>query len=359
MYGIYLLLLKVTCLVYTTNCVVYFVVPDDHYLDTDYGNNTLQHYLKNSEKYFTSHTKLIFRPGKHHLHIDMVIQDVQNFTLQGFNLQEMNSTIIYCTRSAHVLINSSDDIIITYLTAHECGVSQGKDSLIPLVALHSYNCSNFVLVNSVFVCQYQQCGLVVANVVGDSYLVNITSSYLLITHNMTRNNSDMVIRNYHHRGHSSYKHRAIAIIFYEHFYLVKVYIIQMKLSLDKAMNISSFTSKGLNEIYIIKMNLTGISVTRYAIAITIIKGDNAPNSFHDNTIHIRHCMFTNINSQDGLGSIFAISVDYGLSISHFLMKHCRFVGINSTVIIRTFAHKAQVGLGTISLLAVIYIQHII
>ena len=74
----------VTCLVYITNCVVYYVIPEDHYLDTDYGNNyTLQHYLNNSEKYFTSHTQLVFLPGKHHLHIDLVIQGVQNLTLQG------------------------------------------------------------------------------------------------------------------------------------------------------------------------------------------------------------------------------------------------------------------------------------
>ena len=78
-----LLLLMVTCMVYTTNCVAYYVVPDDHYLDTDYGNNTLQHYLNNSEKYFTSHTQLLFLPGKHHLHTDLVIQGVQNLTLQG------------------------------------------------------------------------------------------------------------------------------------------------------------------------------------------------------------------------------------------------------------------------------------
>ena len=105
------------------------------------------------------------------------------------------------------------------------------------------------------------------------------------------------------------------------------------------MNISSFTSKGLHEIYIIKMNLTGISVTRYVIAITIIKGDNVPNSFHVNTIH--HCMFTNINSQDGLGSILTITIDNGLPLLYFIIMQCRFISINSTVIIRTFAHNAE------------------
>ena len=79
----------VTCLVYTTNCVVYYVIPDDHYLDTDYGNNyTLQHNLNNSEKYFTSHTQLVFLPGKHHFHTDLVIQDVHDFTLRGLTYKK-------------------------------------------------------------------------------------------------------------------------------------------------------------------------------------------------------------------------------------------------------------------------------
>ena len=67
-------------------------------------------------------------------------------------------------------------------------------------------------------CQYQQCGLVVANAVGKIIWPILYPAILLITHNMTRNNSDMVIRNYHHMGHSSYKYRAIEILLYELLY---------------------------------------------------------------------------------------------------------------------------------------------
>ena len=214
-----LLLLMVTCLIYTTNCVVYYVVPDDHYLDTDYGNNTLQHYLNNSEIYFTSHAQLVFLPGKHHLHTDLVIQDVQNLTLQGNAQTEVNNTIIYCSGSAHVLINSSDYIAVKHLSVNECGVSQGKDSSAPLITLHSYNCSFIALEDCEFVCQYHQCGLVVANVVGRNFLTNITSSYVLITHNLTRSNSYALLKNYNHMGHFSYKHRAIEILLYENFHI--------------------------------------------------------------------------------------------------------------------------------------------
>ena len=133
----HLLLLISTCLVCTTNYVVYYVVIDDHYLDADCSNSTLQHYLNKS---FASHNQLIFLPGKHHLYTDLVVHNVQNLTLQALYSKEISNTIIYCTRSAHILISSSDDIAIKYMSVNDCGVSLGNDSHVPLVTLklHSY-----------------------------------------------------------------------------------------------------------------------------------------------------------------------------------------------------------------------------
>jgi len=232
------------------------VVPDDHNLDSN--NYTLQHYLYNSEKYFTSDTELVFIPGKHHLLTDLVIQNVSNLTLRGTDPNGMNSTIIYCTRPAHVFIRSSDNIIIEYIRINECGVSQEKA---PLANLVIYNCSNIVLMNSLFVCHYRQCGLAVVNVVGGSYFTNITSNHLLIAHNMMRMYSRITIENYHHMGHSSFKHRAIEVHFHEHYQVIVVHIFQIKLSVDKAMKILSLNSKGVNVVYIQKMEMTGIETT--------------------------------------------------------------------------------------------------
>ena len=318
------------------------MVADDHYLDANCSNNTLQHYLNKSEKYFASHNQLIFLPGKHHLYTDLVVHNVQNLTLQGLYSKEISNTIIYCTRSAHVLINSSVDIAIKYMSVNNCGVSQENDSQVPLVTLHSYNCSNIVLLDSVFVCQYQQCGLVVANYVGSSYLTNITSSYLLLTHSMTRNNSDIVIWNYHHMGHPFQKYRAIEILLYEHLYLVKLFIVQTKLSLDKAVNITSSTSKGVNVIRIIKMELTGITVTEnvHVVAISVINSDVESDIVNVNWIYFEECLFTYISSQHGQGILFTITDFYGFVSSHFYIRQCRFTSINSTVIIRAYAHGA-------------------
>jgi len=74
----------------------------------------------------------------------------------------MNSSIIYCTRPAHIIIKSSDNITIGSVRFDECGIPLIEA---PFAALVIYNCSNIELVDSLFVCLYQQCGLVVANAV--------------------------------------------------------------------------------------------------------------------------------------------------------------------------------------------------
>jgi len=132
---------------------------------------------------------------------------------------------------------------IEYLRVNECGVSQEKT---PLATLVIYNCSNIVLMSSLFVCHYRQCALVVVNVVGGSYFTNITSNHLLIAHNMTRMYSRITIENYHHMEHSSYKHRATEVHFHEHYQVIVVLMFQIKLSVDKAMKILSSNSKGAN-----------------------------------------------------------------------------------------------------------------
>ena len=108
----YLLLLIVSSLAYTTNCLVYYVVPDDHYLAAN--SNTLQHYLNNSDTYFTSNTQLVFLPGKHHLYTDLTVENVMNISLHGVNQTEMSNTIIHCTTSTRVIIINSDNICIRY-----------------------------------------------------------------------------------------------------------------------------------------------------------------------------------------------------------------------------------------------------
>ena len=68
-----------------TTSSVYTVIPDDHYYlnTTCYHCHNLQYYLLNATKYFTSNTQLLFLTGLHHLHTDLIIQNVQNISLIG------------------------------------------------------------------------------------------------------------------------------------------------------------------------------------------------------------------------------------------------------------------------------------
>ena len=329
----------VTCLAYATNCVIYYVVPDDHYLATN--NNTLQHYLNNSEKYFTSHAQLVFLPGKHHLHTDLVVQYVENISLNGISPTQANNTIIHCSysnSSAHVIISNSVNINIRYISMKECGCLQKESSNSLLDVLHIFNCSNILIDNCIFICRYQQCGLVFANVVGFIHLNNITSSHLLITHNMTRGNSTMEIRNYSHTGHPSYKHRAVEILLYEHSQYITISFLSINFDLDKAISIFSSTSKGINVIRVAEMRITGITLSEYIVKITIIKRVTVYNSKCVNAIVFTDCHFSKINSDNQIG-IFEImehQLYHAAQSSIVTLLQCRFDRISTHSILRTY-----------------------
>ena len=345
MYFMHLLLLMVTCLTYTTNSVVYHVVPDDHYLDTN--NNTLQHYLDNSEKYFTSHTQLVFLPGKHHLTTDLIVENVSSFTLKGNDSKEMHNIIIYCTKQAQLALRNSHDIKIRHLSVIDCGLSRGNDMNFPLNALDVFNCSHFTLLNFLFACQYQQCGFAVINVVGSNLLCNITSSYMLIVHDMTWNDSTTEIINYNHAGCSSCKHSATEILFYEHSQTVKVTIFQMKLNADKAMNIISSTFTGVSilrqSLVINKMELVNVTFTDSAI-IMFINNYGTTKKLTGSSIQFTDCSFIKIRGEIASGSPGLISivkqVYNRIEISVIVIQHCRFSDIRAAAILKTFIHNA-------------------
>ena len=66
-------------LLHIVTCTVYNVIPDDHNTHC----HTLQYYQLNISKYFTSNTQLLFLPGLHYLHTDLIIQNVHNISLIG------------------------------------------------------------------------------------------------------------------------------------------------------------------------------------------------------------------------------------------------------------------------------------
>ena len=62
-----------------TTCDVYNVIPDDDYSNTTCHHcHTLRYYQLNTTKYFTSNSQFLFFPGLHHLHSDLIIENVDN-----------------------------------------------------------------------------------------------------------------------------------------------------------------------------------------------------------------------------------------------------------------------------------------
>ena len=327
------------CLVYTTNCAVYYVVPEDHYPATNNDTNTLQYYVNHFKKYLLSNTQLIFLPGKHELQTDLPVKDVYNFTLSGAE----HNTSVYCSSDAHIVVIHSSNINIRHLNVTDCGYyAHNAHLMLPLAVMHIFKCSDISIKDSIFMCQYQQCGLVFDNVVGFIYLHNITSSHLLITHNMTKGNSTMEIRNYNHYdvGHPSYKHSAIEISLYEHSQYIKITFLSIKLHSDKAMHIFSSTATGANVIKIVGMNITDINFNGYFIFITISENIGAYHSTHTiNTIWFIDCQFSKMVGNDEISDsgVFRVinQVHLGIHASAISIHRCSFNGINSKLIFLT------------------------
>ena len=93
---IFISVLLLSSLQRCTTGTVYTVKPDNHnanitcHQSACHCCHNLQHYLLNTTEYFTSNTQLLFLPGLHHLHTNLIIQNVRNISLIG------NSETIQC-----------------------------------------------------------------------------------------------------------------------------------------------------------------------------------------------------------------------------------------------------------------------
>ena len=104
---------------------VYYVTPDDDQSDInndcpiDHECHTLQYYLLNTSKYFTSNTQLHFLQGKFYINNDIVIDSLHNFSLVGSGV---NNTLIECsTPSLIAVINCTNTVIKNITTGSQCG----------------------------------------------------------------------------------------------------------------------------------------------------------------------------------------------------------------------------------------------
>ena len=105
---------------------VYYVTPDDQShinndCPIDHECHTLQYYLLNNSKYFTSNTQLHFLQGSFYINADIVIDSLHNFSLVGSGV---DNTIIECsTPSLIAIINCVNTVIKNITTGSQCGSS--------------------------------------------------------------------------------------------------------------------------------------------------------------------------------------------------------------------------------------------
>ena len=168
---------------------VYYVTPDDQShinndCPIDHECHTLQHYLLNNSKYFTSNTQLHFLQGNFYINANIVIDSLHNFSLVGSGV---NNTVIECSTPSLIVITGCVDAVIKNIaTGSRCGslVSKGKTIIETLffkyqspvqmtATIFMSECYSAVL-QSVLIKRH---GILIINGVGNTTLIDIVQYY--------------------------------------------------------------------------------------------------------------------------------------------------------------------------------------
>ena len=317
----YRLLVAVTSLLYLADSVLYHVVPDDH-LPANSTAYTLRHCISNSEKYFTSNVELHFLSGKHYLDKDLIVDNVINLSLFG---DANNNVTIYCNTPKSVVFRNSKHVSFKYFNMKNC---YHKNS-----ALLLFNCSDFVIQSSAFECNYQQCGLVVIDAMGNSNISKIKSSQLSIIHNHTSSDVTTKISYYEQFGCCT-NDTAIKIIIDKHSYKVAIYLFQIKITLGKPLSIKSSVYQGQNNIVIKEMKIIGYIISYYKMIDITMESFKEPKdrNTHGSKIQLLNCHFAKINST---GIIVYVKLNRSEILSIVYIFNCTFSGIQAQAILQT------------------------
>ena len=163
------LLLTITLfLIHIVTCVIYNVTPDD---TTCHHCHNLQHYLLNATKYFTSNTQLLFLPGLHHLHTNLIIQNVHNISLIGSTTNGTTpDTVIQCKSSVGIVMNNITSLEIKNMVIQRCLAKQGMLKASVIIT----SCSSVELY-LIYVKQLdKQLSLYGVNILGQSKITHIS-----------------------------------------------------------------------------------------------------------------------------------------------------------------------------------------
>ena len=306
------------------------MVPDDH---TNSSANTLQYYINNTQRYFRSHTKFQFLPGKHLLEKSLIVNNVASFSIYG---DTINNTTIYCYSPATMLFQSSKIITIKHLTIKNCSYyGLLTKSLNTLVLC---NCSEVVILNSTIECHYQQCSLVLLDAKGSCNLTNIKSGQLLLVHRNTTSNVTTEISYYEQHGCcTKFNDTAIKIIIERHSQKIKFSLSHIKLTLDKPISIYCSTCKGGNSVTIKQLKLLGTIFSHHIVDIAMEgcsrkRKEKYYNNPLGNMINLIDCHFAKLSGTD---AVIYVQADLLDDISRVHILNSSFRDIKSKLILQT------------------------
>ena len=214
------MLLLLSSLLHITTGSVYSVTPDDHYYPntTCHHCHNLQHYLLNTTKYFTSNTQLLFLPGLHHLHSDLILQNVHNISLIT-----TPDTVIQCNSSVGIVMTNITNLIITNITVRSCLGNEYNNTTVLIK-----QCTNVQLRQVVIEESHNSYGIVGINILGDSHFSFIKNNVLDITYNDTTvymKNHSLTIDHYHVNDKDRVFYQKIKLKFYQQTYMVRIQLL--------------------------------------------------------------------------------------------------------------------------------------
>ena len=156
--------------------------------NTYHVNRSLKYYLNNTSKYFASFTQLMFKPGKHYLNDDLIVQNVINFSMTGEGVCE-----ITCTLYSSILLSNVTNFTLENINFVNCNknhsnglhtnfdydyVSISKPSRNASILL--YNCISVVINNISVLVNAGTTGILIVNVRSYSTLTNVSITINLI-----------------------------------------------------------------------------------------------------------------------------------------------------------------------------------
>ena len=317
-----LMLLLLSSLLHITTGSVYSVTPDDHYYPntTCHHCHNLQHYLLNTTKYFTSNTQLLFLPGLHHLHTDLIIQNVHNISLIGSTTNGTTpDTVIQCNSSVGIVMTNVTNLIITNITVRSCLGNEYNNATVLIK-----QCTHVQLRHVVIEESHNSYGIVGINILGDSHFSYITNNAIIIIYNDTTvdmENHSLTMDHYQVNDVDKLFQQKINFKLHQLTYRVRMHLLNSIfhwLKNDSALFIS-FNNLGISDNVLLVNNCQFANSENASVRISLINAHHH-NWQQINYVWFQNCEFFNnqILHETELGIIHIV---YGPNVH---INHCKF-----------------------------------